>query len=165
MIRLREHLEESAQPLEEVRDEVIAAIRRNEAMQEAEARAMALLERIEGGASLASLAEETGIELVESDALTRTATEVSGELRNRVFEMPAPGEGEVTREVVQLESGYAVAELREVRSGTLSEEEEVRREAFRRRLANVSASAETQAFLSMLRAQSEIQVFEERLRL
>jgi hypothetical protein len=71
----------------------------------------------------------------------------------------------VSTEVLALDNGYAVLELREVRPGSLNEEEEGRREAYRRRLANVTASSETQAFLRLLRSQSEIQVFEDRLRL
>lgn len=165
VLRLREHLPESTKPLEEVRDEVIAAIRRDEAMQAAEARAMALLERLRAGESLTALAEETGLELVESEGATRVAPDIPADLRERIFELTAPAEGEVTRDVVALNQGYAVAELREVRPGSLSEEEAARRDGFRRRLANVTASIETQAFLSMLRAQSEIQVFEDRLRL
>lgn len=165
VMRLREHLPESARPLAEVRDEVIAAIRRDQAMQEAESRAMALLERLQGGVTIEALAEEPGVELVASEGVTRTSPEVPAALRDRVFGMPGPGEGEVTREVVPLESGYAVAELREVRPGSLSGDESARREAFQRRLANVTSSSETQGFLSMLRAQSEIQVFEDRLRL
>ena len=50
-----------------------------------------------------------------------------------------------------------------MRPGSLSEEQEAQRDAYRRRLANVTASAETDGFLSALRAQSEVQVFEDRL--
>lgn len=163
VLKLREHLPEAPRPLEEVRDEVIAAIRRDEAMQAAETRATALLERLQGGESLQALAEETGLELVESEGATRTASEVSADLRAELFDMVAPAEGEVNHEVLPLAEGYAVVELREVKPGELSEEEEARRESYRQRLANVMASVESQAFLRMLREQSDIRVFEDRL--
>lgn len=163
VLRLREHLPEAPRPLEEVRDEVIAAIQRDDAMQGAESRASALLERLQAGESLQALSEETGLGLVESEGATRTASEISPDLRTELFEMAAPSEGSVSREVVPLDEGYAVVELREVKPGSLSEEEQARRDSYRRRLANVRASIETQAFLRMLREQSEIRVFEDRL--
>lgn len=163
VLRLREHLPEAPRPLEEVRDEVIAAIQRDDAMQGAESRASALLERLQAGESLQALSEETGLGFVESEGATRTASEISPDLRTELFEMAAPSEGSVSREVVPLDEGYAVVELREVKPGSLSEEEQARRDSYRRRLANVRASIETQAFLRMLREQSEIRVFEDRL--
>jgi len=163
VLKLREHVPEAPRPLQEVRDEIIAAIRQDEAMQAAQTRASALLERLQNGESLQALAEETGLELVESEGATRTASELSADLRTELFEMVAPAEGEVNREVLALAEGYAVVELREVKPGELSEEEEARRESYRQRLANVTASVETQRFLRMLREQSEIQVFEDRL--
>ena len=163
VLKLREHVPEAPRPLQEVRDEIIAAIRQDEAMQAAQTRASALLERLQNGESLQALAEETGLELVESEGATRTASELSADLRTELFEMVAPAEGEVNREVLALAEGYAVVELREVKPGELSEEEEARRESYRQRLANVMASVESQGFLRMLREQSEIQVFEDRL--
>ena len=163
VLKLREHLPEAPRPLEEVRDEIIAAIRQDEAMQAAQTRATALLERLQNGESLQALAEETGLELVESEGAKRTASELSADLRTELFEMVAPGDGEVNREVLPLAEGYAVVELREVKPGELGEEEEARRESYRQRLANVMASVESQGFLRMLREQSVIQVFEDRL--
>lgn len=165
VLRLREHLPEAPRPLEEVREDVIADIRLDDAMQAAQARATALLERLQSGEDLAALAEETGLELVESEGASRVATDIAPDLRRELFELSVPEEGAVSTEVLALDNGYAVLELREVRPGSLNEEEEGRREAYRRRLANVTASSETQAFLRLLRSQSEIQVFEDRLRL
>jgi peptidyl-prolyl cis-trans isomerase D len=163
VVRVQEHLPESAMLLDEVREEVIAAIRADDAMKVAESRAMALLERLEGGETLEALAEETGIELLESEGATRTSPEVSPDLRTELFEMAAPEENQVRNALVSLDVGYAVVALREVRAGSLSEEEAALRDSFRQRLANVRASSETQAFLTALRDQSEIQVFEDRL--
>jgi peptidyl-prolyl cis-trans isomerase D len=163
VLRIREHMPEAPRPLDEVRDDVIAAIIRDDALNLAEERAAALLERLDAGESLALLAEETGNELLESEGAARNAADLAPELRQGLFEMAAPAEGEVTRGLVPLSDGFAVVELVEVIPGALSEEEAARRDAYRRRLANVTASSETQAFLRMLRAQSEVQVFEERL--
>ncbi|HKJ16446.1 MAG TPA: SurA N-terminal domain-containing protein [Xanthomonadales bacterium] len=164
VLRVREHLPEAAKTLDEVRDEVIVAIRQDDAMKAAEARATALLERIESGESLELLAEETGLELIESEGATRTSNEIRFDLRSELFELKAPEGDEARYAVLPLDDGYAVVALRDVRPGALSEEEEARRDSFRQRIANVRASSETQAFLTALRNQSQVQVFEDRIR-
>lgn len=164
VLRVREHLPESAKTLDEVREEVIVAIRSDDAMKAAEARATALLERVESGESLESISEETGLELVESESLTRTSPALPADLSAELFELQSP-EGEQARfAVLPFSEGYAVVALREVRAGALTEEQEALRNSYRQRIANVRASSETQAFLSVLREQSEIQVFEDRIR-
>lgn len=165
VIRVREHLPESPRPLDEVREEVVAAIRHQDAMDAAQARATALLDRLVGGEDLVAVAEESGLELVESEGAKRRSGDVSPDLREGLFDLSVPAEGAVTRQVVELDDGYAVVELREVKPGSLDEEQAALRDAYARRLANVKASIETQAFLRELRNQSEVEIFEDRLRL
>ncbi len=165
VIRVREHLPESPKPLDEVREEVVAAIRHQDAMDAAQARATALLDRLVGGEDLVAVAEESGLELVESEGAKRRSGDVSPDLREGLFDLSIPAEGAVTRQVVELDDGYAVVELREVKPGSLDEEQAALRDAYARRLANVKASIETQAFLRELRNQSEVEIFEDRLRL
>ena len=163
ILKLNEHLPEAAKPLEEVRDDIVAAISHDDAMKAAEVRATGLLERLQAGDQLQTLADESGLEIVESEGAGRLDSSVPVQLRGEVFLLSAPAEGEVSRQVVALADGYAVVELREVIPGVLTEEEATRRDSYRRRLANVSASSETQAFLDLLREQSTIEVFEDRL--
>ncbi len=163
VLRVREHLPEKAKTLEEVREEVVMAIRQDDAMNAAQARAMAILERLENGESLETLAEETGLELGGSGGARRSWADIPFDLRTELFDLQPPQDDQVRYATLPLSDGYAVVALREVRPGTLSEEEQARREGFRQRIANVRASSETQAFLAALRDQSEIQVFEDRL--
>lgn len=163
VVRVLEHLPEAPKTLDEVREEVIAAIERDDAMKAAEARAEALLARVEAGESMQALAEETGVELVESEGARRTSGEVAPDLRAELFEMDWPAEGSAVNEILPLQDGYAVVALSEVRPGALTEEEEPRRNSYRQRLANVAASSEMEAFMEALRAQSDIQVFEDRM--
>jgi hypothetical protein len=77
--------------------------------------------------------------------------------------MQAPAEGEAQLEVVELSDGYAVVRLDTVVDGTLSEEDALKQENYKRRLDNSTATAEIYAFLRMLRSQSQIEVYEDRL--
>ena len=56
-----------------------------------------------------------------------------------------------------------MVQLERVSDGALSEEDVLRKQGYQRRVANGSASAEAMGFLRMLRAQSTIEVYEDRL--
>jgi len=163
VIRVKEHFPQALKPLEEVRDDVIAAIVQQRAMEAARAQAEGLLADIQSGADMSVLAEENGLELLSLEAATRTSAEVPSDLRNHLFRMPSPPAGEPEYEVVELSNGYAVVRLDNVIDGELNEEEALKQENYKRRLDNSTASAEIYAFLRMLRSQSEIQVYEDRL--
>jgi peptidyl-prolyl cis-trans isomerase D len=163
IIRVKEHFPQAVRPLEEVRDEVVAAILQDRAMEAAKATAEALLAEVSGGGDMALLAEERSLELLALEAATRASAEVPADLRTQLFKMPAPTETESQYELVELSNGYAVVRLDSVVDGVVSEQEAIKAENYKRRLDNATASAEIYAFLRMLRSQSEIEVYEDRL--
>jgi peptidyl-prolyl cis-trans isomerase D len=164
LIRLQEHLPEAQLPLEDVRDQVVASVRRERAMEAAAASADELLASLAAGNEIAALAESSGLELVEAEAALRTSAEINPQLREQVFLLPGPDEdGPPSRAVVELAESFAVVQLDSVTQGELSEDDPLRKQAYQRRIANASASTETLGFVQMLRDQSTIVVFEERL--
>jgi peptidyl-prolyl cis-trans isomerase D len=165
LVLLKEHMPEAVRPLDEVRDQVIAALQRERAMEQARQQAETLLARAADGATLADLAAETELEVVAEEAATRSMPGLDAALRRELFLMDEPTAEAPVRELVELADGYAVVELTGVTPGAIATEDGARRQAYSRRIASASATGETWGFLQMLRAQSEIQVFEERLQL
>jgi len=163
LIHLKEHLPQALMPLDEVRDRVVESVRRQRALDAAAATAQELLAALQAGEDIRSLAEAGELELVEAEAATRTSTELDATLRDQVFLMEAPAEGAGVTQVVELPDGYAVVQLERVTDGTLGDEDALRKASYQRRIANASASAEAMAFLRMLRAQSTIEIYEDRL--
>jgi peptidyl-prolyl cis-trans isomerase D len=164
LIHLKEHLPQALMPLDEVRDRVVESVRRQQAMDAALARAQEVLASLEEGAVIGELAESRGLEVVESDVARRNSPEITPRLREQLFLMEAPAEedGRVTQ-IVELDDGYAVVELKDVRDGVLADDDEMRRQAYARRISNASAGEEALGFLRMLRSQSTIEVYEDRL--
>jgi len=164
LIHLKEHLPQALMPLDEVRDRVVESVRRQQAMDAALAQAQDVLAALEEGAVIGELAESRGLELVESEAARRNSPEITPRLREQLFLMEAPAEegGRVTQ-IVELDDGYAVVELKDVRDGVLAEDDEMRKQAYGRRITNASAGEETLGFLRMLRSQATIEVYEDRL--
>ncbi|MEJ2385496.1 MAG: SurA N-terminal domain-containing protein [Xanthomonadales bacterium] len=165
LVLLKEHMPEAVRPLDEVRDQVVATLQRQRAMEQAEQEAESLLAQIRDGAAMTDLAAEAELEVVSEDAATRTMPGLDAALRSELFLMDEPGEDGPVRELVELADGYAVVELTGVTPGEIATEDEGRRQAYSRRISSASATDETWGFLQMLRAQSEIQVFEDRLQL
>ena len=163
VVLLKEHFPEAVKPLEEVRVDVVAAIRQQRAMDAAEAQANELLAAIEGGQSLVSLAEAREIEVVSNDAARRNSPDVDSQLRRGLFLMERPGEAAATLGVIETGSGYAVVRLDSVTDGELAGDDDARVQMYSRRIASSSAADETIGFIRMLREQSEIKVFEDRL--
>jgi peptidyl-prolyl cis-trans isomerase D len=163
MIRLSEHIPEDIFPIDEVRDSVIASIKQRNAMQAASDRADEVLRLLEEGADIAGLAEQESLELLESEAVVRTDRSVPTRLLKEVFLLSAPADGSSKTAVVSTDDGYAVVQLENVVDGEVTEENVIATENYRYRIANASANAEAVGFLRMLKEQSEIEVFEDRL--
>jgi parvulin-like peptidyl-prolyl isomerase len=84
-------------------------------------------------------------------------------LRNELFRMAIPEEGAMTTGVVEVADGYAVVQLESVSEGELVADDDVRKQLYQRRVQAATASDEMMAFIRMLREQSTIEVFEDRL--
>ena len=77
--------------------------------------------------------------------------------------MESPNEDGPVNEVLSLSDGYAVVQLQSVTDGVLSEEDVLKSQSYNRRISNATGNSEAFSFMRMLRSQSEIKVFEERL--
>ena len=162
VIRLKEHLPEAQLPLEEVRDQIVQSVRHERAMEAASLAAEELLASLVAGTDIALLAEESGLELVDAEAATRTDPGIDARLRKEVFLLQGPGDDGPAKALVELDEGFAVIQLDSVIQGELSEEDALRKQAYNRRISNASASTETLGFLAMLREQSSIEIYEDR---
>jgi hypothetical protein len=80
-----------------------------------------------------------------------------------LFRLPRPEEDQPGFVVLPLSDGYAVVQLDAVMDGELTDEDLVREQSYRRRISNATSNAEALGFVRMLRSQSEIVVFEDRL--
>jgi len=163
MLKLKEHLPEAVKPFETVREQVLAAVELDQAMQAAELGAKDLLARAQAGEDLAVLAEASGKELLVAEDARRQGSPYPEQLITRVFRMQQPEADATVLEVLPLDDGYALVKLLSVTDGVLTEDDLIRQQNYRRRIGNATANSETFGFLRLLRSQSEIEVFEDKL--
>jgi len=163
MLRDKEHIPAAVQPLEEVRDKVIAGLRQQRAGEAAKARADELLAALNGGQSLADLSGGDGLQVQNVVDALRTTDVPDREVVQHVFTLAGPAEGETVNAVVPASDGYAVVALSAVKPGELTKDSLIGREQYRRQIANSSASYEAWALRRELRDAADIKVFEENL--
>jgi len=91
VLRVTDHEEAAPQPLDAVRDEIIAAIREQKASTTAQATAKAMKERLKSGEPLAAVAGNFSV--IETGLVQRDAESVPKEIMELAFTLPKPALG------------------------------------------------------------------------
>lgn len=162
-LRVMEHLAAEDKPLEAVRDEAAAAVRRDKAREAARERAEALLASLESGeASLAEIAAgDDGLALNSADAVGRNAADHPRPLLQAVFELPKPGKGVGYHLVPFQGDRFAVVALESVAEPDPAVIADAQKAALALRLERSFSAAEVAALSEALRKTATIQINEE----
>ena len=164
LLRVTAHAPERARPLEEVRDEVVAAIRADRSATRALAEADALVERIAEGASLDAIGEEEGLAVQEVPGVPREAPIPHPAAVAAYFAAEAPEEGASTPGRVMLEDGSIVVfEVTAVHPGDPASMSDQERMLFERQLTVLAGNDAAASFLRALRERMKITVVESQL--
>ena len=114
ILRVDEIVPSALRPLEEVRDEIVANWQAEQRREAAQARALAIVERIENGEPLAGIAAAEGLEIIDSMPFTRRGEGVESKLLTPVlvgdmFRLQ-PGQASMA----ETGDGFVVAELKSI---------------------------------------------------
>ncbi len=165
MIRLREHLPVAVIPLEQVRDEIVASLSDRLARNRSRARAEQLLATAQtGDEDFSSVAESGGLEYIHHEAIRRNAIVPDAMLVKEIFRLQIAADSEPLLVMLPATNGFAVVALESISNGGLDDNVPLAQQQYRRILANSSASQEVWALMRQLRASSEVEIFEDRIR-
>ncbi|MEE2731927.1 MAG: SurA N-terminal domain-containing protein [Pseudomonadota bacterium] len=119
ILRLAEHLPARDQSLEEVESLVKTALTEQKVRELAKQKATQIIEKLEAGEALTSVAEEFGLEWSQDVEVSRqAATEVSRSILSKAFELPRPASDKPSFGTVALPSGnQEIVVLTEVLEG------------------------------------------------
>jgi peptidyl-prolyl cis-trans isomerase D len=163
VVRVTEHQPSEPRPLSDVSDEIRERLVRDAARAAARARAEALVARIENdGSTLEQVAESEALEFEQQEA-TRRSFELGGNVLDAIFRLPAPDSGEPVYELVASGSNWLVVRLEEVVPGQPLEADDAQRRSARQQIRFARSQQEFDALLQWLRANTEINVVEQRL--
>ncbi|HSX65664.1 MAG TPA: peptidyl-prolyl cis-trans isomerase, partial [Pseudoxanthomonas sp.] len=164
VIRVTQHTPEQARPLDQVRDEVIAAVRADRQQKAAEAAADAIIAQVQKGGKLQDIAASEKLQSGELPGLQRGMPMPSPEANEAIFAAPPPAEGKPSVGKVELGNGtYAVFVVDKVNEADLSELPAEQREALKQQLTQLGGMSATQAYVDAMRKQFKVKIIEERL--
>ncbi len=160
IVRLLEHQEAVLQALEDVREQVHAALRKTETRALLQEKGQRLLTDLRSGTiNLASLAESEELEPGTTALLLRNSAVPSRTLVNKAFTLPRSTTDSPVYEGMHLpEGGYALLELQEVQDGKYDELPEAGRKQAWRSLNEVQGTNEMLMVIGELKAQADIQI-------
>src|SRR5690554_6630418 len=164
LIRVTGHTPEHARPLEQVREDVIAAIRVHRSTTRATAEADRMVAGIAGGGSLQELAEAEGLAVQEVPGVPREAPIPHPAAVEAYFAAEVPEEGASTPGSVVLDDGSIVVfEVTAVTPGDPAEIGAQERALLARQFTAIRANDAAGAVLRELRAPMKVTVVEAQL--
>jgi peptidyl-prolyl cis-trans isomerase D len=126
VLRMREHQSAADRPLDAVRTDILARIKKERARAEARKLAEDAVKAIEGGATLVSQAKALGGSVVSPPPLQRVAKEVAPEVIDAVFSTRKPKDGRPVAGIAALGDGsqivYQLKSVVEAKPGTGDQE-------------------------------------------
>jgi peptidyl-prolyl cis-trans isomerase D len=163
VLRVIEHQPAEQLPLEEVRDRVAEAARKDRIDRLLEERGEALLATLRSGeTTLQAAAQAESLEAVSGSLVNRSADQPSRELVNLAFGMPRPqGETPAYSGSLLSAGGYAVIALREVEPGDYDALPESARKAAWRSLSQIDGASDLDLVLKQLTSRASIQIPEQ----
>ncbi|CAL1240055.1 Peptidyl-prolyl cis-trans isomerase ppiD [Candidatus Methylocalor cossyra] len=158
VLRMREYQPASDKSLAEVRDTIVATLRREDARREARAQAQTLLSQVREGRSLADAARGIGLGVVKPAPLRRDSTTAPPAVVTAAFKAPRPEPGKPSFATVDLDSGESVVlGLLAVKDGSPAPEGK-EAELARDFLGRALGQQEFAAFAARLRERADVQI-------
>lgn len=163
-IRVVQHSPEQAQPLAQVRDAVIAAIRTDREAKLAEKAADAVLARIAKGETLQAIAAADKLQTGELPGIPRGAPMPSPEINAAIFATRRPEAGKVSAGKARMEDGnYAVFVVNKVVEGDLAKITPEQRVQLQRQIVQMDGASDVESYVSALRKRYKITRREDKL--
>ena len=165
MLRVSAHQPEAAQPLEQVREQVAAAVAADVADKAMQAKADALLaELADGKTSLADAAAKAGLTVQALDKLPRGVPVPGARANADIFRAQAPAEGKPNHGKLKLDDGrHAVFALTAVTPGDVEQVPEQQRQMLTQQLSQIDGNSAAEAFVAGMRKHFKVQVSEAQL--
>ncbi len=165
MLRVSAHQAEAAQPLEQVRDQVAAAVAADVADKAMLAKADALLAAVaDGKTSLSDAAGKAGLSVQALDQLPRGVPVPGTQANATIFRAQPPAEGKPGYGKLKLDDGrHAVFALTAVTAGDVQQVPEAQRQMLVQQLSQIDGNNAAEAFVRGIRERFKVQVNEDQL--
>jgi peptidyl-prolyl cis-trans isomerase D len=155
IVKALSHKKPEPKPLATVRDEIVAAIRKEKGTQAAAAAAEAARAKLNAGTSFDEVAKELGVTADPAHFVGREDPSVPTPIRDAVFKAPKPANGKTVNRAVSLENGSsAIVAVSNVRTEPNPNPEDLARG--KREVIQRHAQGDAVAYLDELRRSVEV---------
>ena len=163
VLRMKEHKPEAPRTLDEVRPQIMAAVKQEFSTQKAEEVGKAALKRIDAGEDPAAIAKELKVEWKTAIA-GRNEAALDRTLVEHVFKLVRPENSKVTNSGLRVGNGdYAVVRLAAVTDGDPLQIDDTQKKTIAKTLAESAAESEFSALLESAKKSAKIARFENKL--
>ena len=163
VLRMKEHKPEAQRTLDDVRPQVVAAVKHELATQKAEEVGKAALKRVDAGEDPLAVAKELKAEWKTATA-GRNEAALDRTLVEHVFKLVRPDSGKATGSGLHLGNGdYAVVRLTAVKDGDPAQIDDTQKKTITKTLAEGAAESEFAALLESTKKSAKISRFENKL--
>ncbi len=164
LVRALDHHMPAAKPLAEVRDTIVAALRKQRESEAAMAAAQAAVQKLQSGTAFDAVAHDLGVATEPSHFVGRTDPSVPAAIRDVVFKVPKPSKGKPVFQAITLEGGgAALLAVTDVKDGTAPVD--VQRQGALAQQATAYGTEAAQDYVEQLRLTAKVrknlQVFEQ----
>lgn len=157
IMHLNAHQPAERQPLDDVKDQVVEAIKRKKGREEAMKKGKELLAELkQEGIELDKVAEEAGLTVIDAGYVTRTDADIDRDVLNLAFTMakPAPGE-RIIEGLSEADGDYTIVELSDLKVEP-AEEDGPDQDSVRKSLTDAEANYEFEALVKSLAEEADI---------
>lgn len=159
VLHVEEYLAPKPLPLEQVREQIVQAIKRDKAEQLAEQKARALADKIRAGEALEQLAASEGLQWQAVLGAKRSQLGLAPELLKKVFAMPRGTASAVSAAFLQKNNGDWVAIcLGDVQQGNVASLDDSAKRELQTGLASSQASQSFSAYFNSLWSNAEVKL-------
>ncbi|WP_445372793.1 SurA N-terminal domain-containing protein [Methylomonas sp. HW2-6] len=159
VLRVASHQPAAVKELKDVKKELIAAIQRDKASQQAVAVADQVKQDLASGKTLAQAAEARKLVSKKLDGLARNATQLPAPVVQEIFKAAKPHAGQPSIAVLDnADGGKLVLAIHKVNEGVMSEADKNKQAAISKNIAAAFGKAQLEAVLNALQAKAEIVV-------
>ncbi len=160
VLRMLEHQPAETKPLEAVKDEIITAIKIQQAKDNAKQLMATIKQKLLAGQAMADIAKEQGLLVKKAEGVTREGAEINWQVKQAVFKAAKPVAGKPTVVVVDLpQGGHTIVSLLSVTEGGAMEDKEKAKLA-KANIAKALGQADYAAVIAGIREGAHISIRE-----
>lgn len=159
VLRMKAHVPAANKELKDVRGDVIAALRKQNALQQTMEIANKLKDELLAGKAIADVARDAHLSVKKVVGLARTSTEVDPVVNQAIFRAVKPQANRPSIVVIdEPRGGRIVASVNQVIEGEMTEADKAKQALIGRNMATAFGRAQFEAVLNQLQANADIRM-------